>query len=120
MLSFVLFGCDGYCHIDLIIMNQTDSNIIVELNANNKQLTIKPSEKQTVDRQGGTCSRGGSLSYKDNVPMTNAVMKINGETIPEAIWTNKFWELNIHNSISTYTLIVTNELIEIMKNEKLQ
>lgn len=115
-LASTLTGCDGSCTMEFKILNQTKSEIVVEKN-NSEQVRIGFDEWQLVDRQVATCAPRGSIAYNDDIKMVNATMKISGITMPDVIWTNKYWDLEIQDSQSIYTLIITYELLQMLETE---
>ncbi len=108
-------GCDKSCTTEFKIKNQTESEIIIKMSENSKQMTIAPDQELTVNRQHELC--GGEkpsdryYQYPD-VKMMYAEMRINGELVPDIIWKRKYWDFTSVVSRAIYTLTVTDELLE--------
>lgn len=114
----LMTGCDGFCTNDFVIINQTESEIIVDMSwYNNKAITINKGNEQAVHHEGHMCSpRGGAGKYNDDVKMIYANMQVGKTIIPDIIWTARYWNYESSGKFhSTYTLVVTEELLESLK-----
>lgn len=117
VLPLLLTRCDGSCTIELIVVNQTESEVVVS-GGYFGTIEILPGDERLVDRSSSTCAPGGSLTYKDDAIVLYANMSVGGVDIPEEIWKSKYWELDLDDSNSKYTLIVTDELINEILSEQ--
>ena len=135
-LLFALFtfasvtGCkdmiDYGCHWDFNIKNDTEYDMVIEVISGRDALspvTISPGSQKTAYRLVGETSTVGMIGERfpnpDEImldyPWQDLKITVNGEIIPEIIWTRKYWEFTDGKMQATYTLIVTNEFIESIK-----
>ncbi len=117
-------GCEYSCLTDFIIINQTTSTI--DVNGKYEQIKIAPNDNEVIYHWGDLCGDRGTLSdryseYPDTRIVYDWVLVINGESIPEEIWTRKYWNFSsVVVRKATYTLTVTDELIETLLSENNQ
>lgn len=112
MISMMI-GCDPSCSMDFVIINETESDIVIEMRQGSKQVTIEPGQEQIIDRQSGTC-----VIYKEDATMIHyADMQIEGMIMPKTIWISRYWDCVVDNPLTTYTLTITDKLIETILSE---
>ncbi len=100
------------------IVNRIESDIVIELKFEDKRvMTIRPGDTHVIYNK--------TQCYEEPIPevtlapeVLQAEMKIDGEIVPNEIWMREHWNVDadVENHNSTYTLTVTDELLEIIKN----
>lgn len=122
--STVDYSCITYFKID----NQTGVDITVEIEKIDilYATTIEKEEIKTVYDTSGRCGEGG-ISHNpfnpDDLIFTTYIesVKINGELMPDAIRESKYWNFEStgrRHNIITYTLTLTNELLEEIRRQE--
>ncbi len=111
----MLTGCEPFSTYYFKIKNDTAYDIIVEVDGRNP-IIINPNDSKTVCELSGAGIPGDPYSLEDN--MADYDVKINNILMSKSIWQRKYWE---HQSNSkyhiTYTLVVTEELLETLSSE---
>jgi hypothetical protein len=123
-------GCDalkeGVVITEKKIVNMIESDIVVEYGVGERQThTIKPGETRTIythtfHHKGQRPEASTSWKVLD---VENPVMKIDGEIVPEQIWIRDYWDyagsdvLDPDYFKATYTLVVTDELLQTVKED---
>jgi hypothetical protein len=106
--------CEVY---DYTIINRIESDIVVELKFGDRQITtIKSGETQMLYSEVRCYKPGGPVPDMP-AELMNAEMRIDGEVIPRYIWWREYWivDTSIENHFP-YTLTVTEELLDTIKN----
>jgi hypothetical protein len=114
-------GCEGTCTIEFVIINQADSDIIVAMGLTGEQIIIESGKKQIVDWQSVLCAPEGMRGpfSDDGSRLLYADMYVDETIVPETIWTIKYWDPVLHDRFAlTYTLTVTDELLESLLSEE--
>ena len=96
---------------DYKIVNQIESDIVIELKLEDKPaMTIHPGITHVIYNK--------TQCYEEPIPevalapeVLQAEMKIDGEIVPDEIWMREHWNVDVENHNSTYTLTVTDELL---------
>ncbi|MDR2894274.1 MAG: hypothetical protein LBU97_02290 [Alistipes sp.] len=119
-VAFVATACkDEICGTSVYtIVNQIDSDIVVKLQFGDEQVTtIKPGEMRMI-HYSKWC-RDTKFEPATTPEVLNAEMKVGGEIVPRSIWRDEFWNVDadIANHYSVLSLIVTDELLETVKNQ---
>lgn len=118
--ALVLIGCKDKAHCvtnNYTITNKIESDIVVELTFGNREVkTIKSNDTQMFYTDIRCYEEG--VAYSMVPEILNAEMRINGEIIPKYIWWIDYWNVDsdIENHL-TYTLIVTDELLETLTSD---
>lgn len=129
LVAIALFGCKtepGFIVTDYKIINLIESDIVVKLKIDGQVTTIKPGDIRTIysdvyHYKGGRPE--SSISSKV-LELLEPEMEIDGEIIPALIWMIEYWKYDgsdVYNPTyfnSTYTLIVTDKLIEEINNPR--
>jgi hypothetical protein len=104
---------------DYTIINRIESDIVIELKFGDRQvMIIHPGDTQLF-YQGVWC-RDPKFEPAMASEILNAEMRIDGEVIPRNIWWREHWNIDADvegDNYSTYTLTVTDELLEAIKNQ---
>lgn len=122
LLTISLAGCDYSCTWDYRIINQTNSTIDLYVTWGKKQTLIEPGDEQIFFTRVDLCTHRGKMpdsfaEYPENYILFDAEMSIDGRQMPEEIWKRKYWEFSSNaKRHATYTLILTDELIEQIVN----
>ncbi len=123
--AVVMTGCEGTCHIYYEINNETNSEIVVQIKetGENSQIIIMPDSKQLIDSTGGLCDYGGLPEDGDygwkGLVISDATMVIGETNIPDKIWMREHWDFSKTAKYEgTYTLTVTDELIETLLSQQ--
>jgi hypothetical protein len=134
LIASALVGCGLHDNKDcgnaylFYLKNETAHGVAIEVNGKNSVLglaTISPGE--TKELYYFTFEAGcGEVIYDvydsedliSTMPNTMVInMRINGNPMPEAIWTRKYWDFSNGTGFAKYTLLLTNELMETLKSE---
>ncbi len=113
---------DRYVTEQYYILNQTDSDIVVELEFGDGQVTaIEPDAKKMIGSMEYHYEWG--IAYSRARELLNAEMTIDGEAVPDPIWWHDKWDCaredgedDYHYTL-LYTLTVTDELLEQARSE---
>ena len=107
---------DRYVTEKYYIANSMDSDIVVELHSG-EVIIIQPGKQQQVQTFDMVYEWGVAYS-RSMYAVDRAVMKIDGEVVPESIWLIESWDRvredgkdDYHYTL-LYTLTVTDELLE--------
>ncbi len=119
--AIALVGCkkETCGTTDYIIINRIESDITVELKfGEGDVITIEPGKTSMIHHNEWCRDANVALSMTPEI--LNAEMIINGAVISRYIWWHDYWDVDadIENHYSTYTLTVTDELLETVKNHQ--
>jgi hypothetical protein len=105
-----------------LINNQTESDIVIERHTG-EVTTIIPGEIREVQKFDMVYEPGIAYS-RSMYTVDRAVMKIGEEVVPDSVWLFEYWDCvredgedDYHYSL-TYTLTVTDELLETIQKEE--
>ena len=116
-------GCakvDYSCYWHFKIANQTESNIVV-VSSFSFDETIKPGETFEISRIMAHCdknTRPGDIFTEDEVMQISHFsdqtikIKLNKHLLSDTLWTRKYWDFAEKEYQATYTLTITDELLE--------
>ena len=106
---------------DYKIINQIESDIVVELHSG-KIMTINPGDTKVIYNEiySYNPKTSGPIKALEVVQeLLQAEMRIGGEAVPAPIWWSRYWIGEAHQDhFYTYTLTVTNELIETLLSQQ--
>lgn len=106
-MIFIITGCDPATALRYEITNATESNVSVTI-GEREPVSISPEDKKTIYAytQAGAWSEGNPYGLS---------VKINNESVSDGFWLLENWELSRGDRHHvTYTLILTQELLEIL------
>lgn len=122
MMTFSMIGCDRNKHMlidyscvwDYTIINETEFDMAYIYGA--VETVIKSGAKEKIFQHDTECGKNDKptdLHAIGNL-MFNSAHKLmfDGELMPEIIWKRDFWSFSTEVHHASYTLTVTNELIE--------
>lgn len=99
------------------IVNQIESDIVVELMFGDKQQTTIGSGNTRQIYHAKRCHPTNVMPEMP-VEVLNAEMSINGETVPSNIWRHEHWNTDSDKkNHTTYSLTVTDELLQRVRTE---
>jgi hypothetical protein len=105
---------------DYIIVNRIESDVVVELGFGDRPvMTIRPEDTQMLHHEEWCRDAGVEISTVPEV--FQAEMRIDGEVVPQYIWWSEYWDVidvDIENHYRTYTLTVSDELLETINNRQ--
>jgi hypothetical protein len=125
-------GCrdvDYGCNRDFYIANNTDVSVTVIKNTG-REYIISPNDELRISSRGGECGKRKPpledqypdeemiMQLSHSIPFTIQI-KIGDEIIiPDIIMKRKYWNFTTQgNYDATYTLIITDELVEELRNQ---
>lgn len=133
MAVAVMTGCSGkedaWCSWDFKIANNTELNVAAMSNGAIMKEVIAPNNELTISSSGTLCSKQDS-SLSDYYPDEEELMdvfslvtptiriKVGDELLPETAMKRKYWKYTSEKYHGTYTLTLTDELIETIKSEQ--
>ncbi len=121
--AITLTGCDPIGSYYWNIKNDTDSDLVVGIEgevpgAPEKQFVIESGEIEMVYSDAIMGTRGEDRFEAGQIMCYSAV-KINGRPVLNEIWRRSNWEFTRNEGFSsTYTLTVTEELLERLVNKE--
>ena len=118
-LTLIMAGCsyDKTCVTILNIVNHTDAEIILIRGfEGTSETVIMPEEEIVASKIPSMCGKntipgppiGGEALF--NVQYTK--LKVDGKIVSQEIWFAKYWDFTSEVYLATYTLNITDELIE--------
>ncbi len=129
LAAFALTGCEDkpktwYVTTDYTIVNQIESDIVVELKFGDREvITIEPGDTRVVYNNvrryviGERDALPTIMSIVEERGILDAEMKIDGEVVPEDIWYSGHWKHYSEDSYYTRTLTVNDKLIRRIKEQ---
>lgn len=121
LLALSITGCESSyeCIRDFNVVNQTRSDIVLTSLESEETITIKPDETQTVHRISSYCDKDAKYGdhYKNDYNLLQHTMVANGKSVSREIFKRKYWSFQSEVRHATYTLIVTESLIESVGRE---
>ncbi len=121
VVTIAMTGCqEKICGTsDYKIVNQIESDIVIELKFGARQETIIHSGETRMIYHSEWC-RDTRFEPAMTPEILNAEMTIDGELIPRTIWRHEYWTVNadFENDYSIFSLTVTDELLETITNLK--
>ncbi len=107
------YECDTYFEI----VNQTGADIVIEIGRKEniyKSTLIITGEEQTIYEFSTLCGKNEIADdyFHEEENIQNLYMKVNGTSIPNAIWKRKYWGFTSVPYETFFKLILTDELIE--------
>ncbi len=118
--TLVIIGCterDYGCETDYLINNQTKSELTIEIASKNKQFIIRPGEKQVIYYTSGLCGKNTKPDGFSEGVVMKFRLKINKKFVPEEMLERQYWDFVSELYLATYTLTVTDELLQSLENE---
>lgn len=113
--------CDAWCEQDYVIENNTRSDIFIEFENARENIVVKAGETKTVAESGGHCSCKQKSPLPDLYPDENMIMtpffsnfevRVGDDVLSHDIWRRKYCTYTSTTSKRTYLLVVTDELLE--------
>ncbi len=131
MAIAMMTGCanvDYGCTWDFKVVNNADLNVVVLWNGAIIKEAISPGDELIISSINTECGKQdgdlGDLRPQEEEIMNissysepTILVKIGDEVLPEAVMKRKYWEYSSEKYHGTYTLTLTDELIETIKNE---
>jgi hypothetical protein len=122
--SAALSGCDALWHIDWVVENRTESEIVITTKrmGESNSIVIAPDDKQLIYFEEDLGDPGGlpdddGYGYQGPV-LTDAKIMIDNNEVPDEIWLRKYWIFTKNSKYNgTYTLTITDELIETIQSD---
>ncbi len=121
----LLTACDYFCNNDFVVINNTPDDIVIEtiissydngINFNDSIYTIKPGKKITFSQDLGLCGKDSYPPdfYKSNdtIPQATKFDIYISDNLYDTLRLRKFWSHSVSEQIGTYTLTITQELID--------
>jgi hypothetical protein len=110
------YGCNTYFKV----INQTGNDIIVEVGRIDvvyETTSIGLGKGQTIYDFETLCGKNHVVAdlYSEEEQIENLFMKINGNNVSDAIWKRKYWNFASKPYETTFTLTLTNALLEEMQ-----
>ena len=118
MTSCGLVIRDYTCETLFIIVNRTDSEIrlLRGVEGSEKVTIIAPGEEIIADEKNGMCGKNTIRPPRpDDAQLLDDMvfkLKVDGKIVLWEIWRTKYWDFASEVYHATYTLNVTDELIE--------
>lgn len=125
LLSFLLIaatitGCEIHCIWYYNVFNKSSSTINVKISEGNKNTTITnytitPDTELPVNKDSSDCGGkwpGDRFPNDEFTVMMRGAITIDGNKISDNIWKRKYWTFRSQEHGGTYTLVITDELIE--------
>jgi hypothetical protein len=115
---------------DFYIANNTDTDVSVTVVKNTgKEYVISPNDELRISSRGGECGKR-KTALDDQYPDEEMIIqplyhtsftiqiKVGDEIIPDIIMKRKYWNFTTQgNYDATYTLTITDELVEELRNQ---
>lgn len=113
LFTVALASCDPGCRWNYTIKNNSSSTINVEITEGPKNFTIAPNTEQSVESVFRNCNGKwpGDRFNGEEFTVMIGVITIDGNTMPDIIWKSRYWTYRSEEHGGTYTLVVTDQLI---------
>jgi hypothetical protein len=111
---------DKYVTEYYVVANHIESDIVIEPKDGESSITVSPGETVLIDESEFHYRPG--MANSRYWKFVDACMKIDGEVVSKFIWDLQYWdgvrgdEVHDNRSSLTYTLPVTDELLETVAN----
>jgi hypothetical protein len=120
LFLFTLSGCaeeqvDYGCHVTFDVENKTEFDIVFML-YEEVETVVKSGTKGEIIKSFGLCGKNtiptDQFAREELMFSSDCKLLLDGKPLPDAIWKRALWSFSNEVRRASYTLTITNELIE--------